>query len=91
VTLPLDEALLVGADQADEAVSRALVRSLMVQLPPEYQTVLDLHIVQGYSRAETGRRMDKSEAAVRGLLYRGLKALRELMRQQLEEARTHEA
>lgn len=91
VTLPLEEALLTGPDQAEEAVSRALIQSLMDQLPPEYQTVLRLHIVQGYSRAETARQMAKSEAAVRGLLYRALKSLRELMRQQLEEERAHEA
>lgn len=90
-TLSLEEALLTASGPEEETLSRALVGSLMDRLPPEYRTVLDLHIVQGYSRVETARRMGKTEPAVRGLLYRALKSLRELMRQQLEEERADEA
>ncbi len=87
-TVPLDEALLVRAGhEEDAAVSRAWVRSLMDRLPADYRTVLELRIVQGYSRTEVARRMGKSETVVRGLQYRALQALREMMRDEIGEGR----
>lgn len=86
-TLSLDEALLMRSEQEDDAVSKAWVRSLMDRLPEEYRTALDLHIVQGYSRAEVAEYMGKTEPAVRGLLYRALQSLRGLMREETGKER----
>lgn len=85
VEVPLEETLLQGPDDADEAISRAWVRELLARLPEEQRTVLELRVVAGRSRAETARRMGKTETAVRGLQYRALQSLRSLMRQHSEE------
>jgi len=59
-------------------VSRALVQELMNQLPVQYRQVLELRIIEGYSRKETAEHMERSEDAIRGLQYRALQALRDL-------------
>lgn len=48
------------------------------QLPQEQRTALELKHLQGCSVAVIGQRMQRSRAAVVGLLYRGLKRLRQL-------------
>jgi RNA polymerase sigma-70 factor, ECF subfamily len=60
-------------------VDRALLQELMSQLPEQYRQVLELRIVEGYSRKETANRMGRSEEAIRGLQYRALQALRDLI------------
>lgn len=74
--VPLADHLPDGADGPEVL---AWVADLMDRLPPEYRHVLELRIVQGYSRTETAARMHRSEAAVRGLQYRALQMLRDLM------------
>jgi len=74
VALPLEEALL-GQKPDDEAM-QVWIRELLDQLPQEYRVVLELRIIQGYSRTETAQRLDKSESAVRSLQYRALQLLR---------------
>jgi RNA polymerase sigma-70 factor (ECF subfamily) len=59
-----------------------LARALS-QLPEEQRTALELKHLQGCSVAVISQRMERSRASVVGLLYRGLKRLR----QQLEELR----
>lgn len=86
-TLALDEAILLQPDQQDEAVRKAWIQSLMARLPANYRLVLDLRIVQGYSRAEVAARMGRSEQAVANLQYRAVQALRDMMREQLKEER----
>jgi RNA polymerase sigma-70 factor (ECF subfamily) len=48
------------------------------RLPQDQRTALELHHLEGCSLAEVGRRMQRSKEAVAGLLFRGLKRLREL-------------
>lgn len=60
--------------------TRALVQELMNQLPEQYRQVLELRIIEGYSRKETAERMERSEDAIRGLQYRALQALRDLFK-----------
>jgi RNA polymerase sigma-70 factor (ECF subfamily) len=52
-----------------------LARAL-AQLPPEQREALELHHLRGLSVRESAARMGRSRAAVMGLLFRGLKALR---------------
>ncbi|MGE5580293.1 MAG: RNA polymerase sigma factor [Bacillota bacterium] len=82
---PLEEAALVAASGGDEAPSSGLCE-LMARLPDEYREVLELRIVQGYSRSETALKMGKSEDSVRGLQYRALCALREALLEQKKGA-----
>ncbi len=77
--VPLTEAVLAATGDTDECVDRSAVRTALAALPPEYQTVLQLRIVEGYSRAETAERLGRSEDAVRGLQYRALQQLRDLL------------
>ncbi len=53
----------------------------LAQLPDEQRQAVDLKHLQGRSVADVCRVMGRSEAAVAGLLRRGLKRLRELMGQ----------
>jgi RNA polymerase sigma-70 factor (ECF subfamily) len=52
----------------------------LAQLPLAQREAIVLHHLQGLPLAEVGRQLEKSPAAVAGLLHRGLKRLRELMR-----------
>jgi RNA polymerase sigma-70 factor (ECF subfamily) len=49
------------------------------QLPEAQRQAIMLHHLQGLRLAETAQRMGKSEAAVGGLLHRGLRRLHEIL------------
>ena len=51
----------------------------LTQLPESQREAIVLHHLQGWSLAETARQFDRTDAAVAGLLHRGLKRLREIM------------
>jgi RNA polymerase sigma-70 factor (ECF subfamily) len=56
----------------------ALARALE-QLPEDQRAVVELHHLQGRSVADIAQALERSEAAVAGLLRRGLKRLRQLL------------
>lgn len=56
-------AITVNADP-DEATERLWLQALFDRLPPDYRQVLDLRLVQGYSRQETAQRSGRARAAV---------------------------
>jgi RNA polymerase sigma-70 factor (ECF subfamily) len=51
----------------------------LTSLPQLQREAIVLHHLQGQALAEVGRQLQKTPAAVAGLLHRGLKRLRELM------------
>jgi RNA polymerase sigma-70 factor (ECF subfamily) len=51
----------------------------LTQLPDAQREAIVLHHLQGCSLSETARSLAKTDAAVAGLLHRGLKKLREVM------------
>jgi RNA polymerase sigma-70 factor (ECF subfamily) len=53
----------------------------IAELPEDQRTAVELHHLEGYSLAEVGLRMQRSKEAIAGLLFRGLKRLRELLPQ----------
>jgi RNA polymerase sigma-70 factor, ECF subfamily len=53
--------------------------SALTQLPEEQRTAVELKHLQGLPVAVVGERMGRSRASVVGLLFRGLKKLRELL------------
>jgi RNA polymerase sigma-70 factor (ECF subfamily) len=58
----------------------ALATALM-KLPEDQRRAVELHHLQGLPSAMVAKRLDRSEVAVAGLLRRGLKKLRETMRE----------
>jgi RNA polymerase sigma-70 factor (ECF subfamily) len=61
----------------NEELSR--LADCLAQLPPPQREAVTLHHLKGLSLTELARQMERSEAAVAGLLRRGLKKLRQLM------------
>ncbi len=53
----------------------------LAQLPPDQRRAVELHHFQGQTLAEVGQVLGRSEEAVVGLLYRGLKKLRRLLQE----------
>ena len=56
-----------------------LLAGALAQLPEDQRQAVELHHLQGCPVAEAARRMGRSRPAVVGLLYRGLKRLRQLL------------
>jgi RNA polymerase sigma-70 factor (ECF subfamily) len=59
--------------EVKEAMRR--VEAAFDQLPEDYREAITLHKLCGLSHAEIAQRMDKSEGAVRNLVYRGISRL----------------
>jgi RNA polymerase sigma-70 factor (ECF subfamily) len=78
------EAFSPSRHAADNEQLARLARSL-AQLPAEQRTALELKHLQGCSVAVISERMERSKASVVGLLYRGLKKLRELLEESATE------
>ena len=57
----------------------------LAQLPDDQRTAVELHHLHDWSVAEIAEHVGRSEAAVAGLLRRGLKKLRELLSETLGE------
>jgi RNA polymerase sigma-70 factor (ECF subfamily) len=83
------EALLVAdhTSPSERAVRREeLLRlaSALGQLPEDNRTVVELHHLKGLPIADIARELGRTPPAVVGLLYRGLKKLRELLQHKPE-------
>lgn len=78
------EGLLAGPGSAP---SRQAVRQeellrlsdVLLQLPDAQRESLMLHYLQGWTLAEVAAHLGRTDAAIAGLLHRGLRKLRELM------------
>lgn len=77
--VPLDDEHLQLEDGADtgDIDDRNDIRKLVGELPPDRQQLIVLKYVEGLSNAEIGRIMGRSEGAVKALLVRTLRSLRE--------------
>jgi RNA polymerase sigma-70 factor (ECF subfamily) len=75
----------VAADQTSPSqhVSREedvlRLAKALAQLPKDQRTCVELHHLQGYRVAEVAQLIQRGEEAVVGLLYRGLKNLRQIL------------
>ena len=58
----------------------------LAELPDDQRRAVELHHLIGYSVAAVGELMERSRPAVVGLLFRGLKKLRQLLKDQESEA-----
>ncbi len=79
------ERLLV-ADQSSPSAGavrreeRLLLAEALGQLPHDQAVVIELHHLQGLAVAEVAAQLGRTRPAVVGLLFRGLKRLREILR-----------
>jgi RNA polymerase sigma-70 factor, ECF subfamily len=78
------EGMLIAAHSSpsQRAVRNEDLRRLadaLTRLPAAQHKAIVLHHLHGCSLSETARTMDTTDTAIAGLLYRGLKKLREIM------------
>ena len=62
-----------------------LLAEALAELPDDQRVAVELHHLKGYSLAEVGRQMGRSKSAVAGLLRRGLKALRDRLKSEVQD------
>jgi RNA polymerase sigma-70 factor (ECF subfamily) len=67
------------SERADRQERLLGLARALAQLPEDQRTVLEMKHLQGLSVAEIAGRMGRGKRAIVGLLFRGLKRLRELM------------
>lgn len=76
---------MLAADQTSPSQKASNVEQVvrladaLSQLPQDQQDAVVLHHLQGKSLAELSAELDRSQTAVAGLLYRGLKRLRSIL------------
>ncbi len=80
---PSDEQLPDASLQA--LFTSEQLRQAVSQLTEEQQEVIVLRFIEGYSTAEIAALMGKREGAIRGLQFRGLAALREIIQWGIED------
>jgi RNA polymerase sigma-70 factor (ECF subfamily) len=61
----------------------------LAKLPDDQRRVVELHYVKGLAVAEVAQRIGRTRPAAVGLLFRGLKRLRELLREPGESGHAH--
>ena len=65
------------SERADRNEQLLRLAAALAELPEEQREAVVLHYWQGLSLAEIGEQLGRTKGAVTGLLYRGLKRLRE--------------
>jgi RNA polymerase sigma-70 factor (ECF subfamily) len=77
--------ILLSADQTSPSERTVLSEDLLrlaralAGLPPDARQVIEMHHLQGLTLSEAAEFMGRSRPAVAGLLFRGIKRLRELL------------
>lgn len=69
------------SQRASRTEQLVLLADALLQLPEDQRQAVELHHLQGCSVAEVAEQLGKSKAAVAGLLFRGLKELRGVLRE----------
>ena len=72
------------SQRAIRAEELLMLSHAMNSLPADQRLVIELHHLKGMQMSEVASLIDRSRSAAVGLLYRGLKKLRELLREARE-------
>lgn len=81
----LEEAYGVGNDEvATSNISHQEVVEMIQQLSPQYQTVFNLHVIEGYTHEEIGKMLDISTGTSKSNLSKAKEKLRTLLNDYLE-------
>ena len=84
-TAPLDEALSIASDvpgpesELELRELRGRIREATAELAPDRQQLITLKYVDGLTNAEIGRRMGRSEGAIKALHHRTLRQLEQVL------------
>jgi RNA polymerase sigma-70 factor (ECF subfamily) len=73
--LPAYRTLCTPSREAEVKETVRRVEAAFDQLPPDYREAVTLHKLCGLSHAEIAERIQRSEGAVRNLVYRGISRL----------------
>ncbi|MSQ26988.1 MAG: sigma-70 family RNA polymerase sigma factor [Dehalococcoidia bacterium] len=87
-SVSLDDAVLGaedGGNELDQVEAVALVRRAVGALAPERQQILLLKFVEDLPHAEIGKIMGRTEGAVKALLFRTLRSLKEELGENIHE------
>jgi RNA polymerase sigma-70 factor (ECF subfamily) len=82
---------LFAADQSSPSQRAVRCEELLrlaaalTRLPQEQRQAVELHYLKGLQVADVAEQMGRSRAAVVGLLFRGLKKLRQLLQERMED------
>lgn len=68
------------SERAIQGEDLVLLAQAITRLPEDQRRVVELHYLKGLTVAEVAEQMDRTRPAAVGLLFRGLKRLRELLR-----------
>lgn len=66
-------------DRQERLEERMVLEEALALLGEDYQEVINLRIVEGYSVKETALKMGRNPGAIRSLQYRALQSLREIL------------
>jgi RNA polymerase sigma-70 factor (ECF subfamily) len=69
------------SEQADRGEQLLRLAAALARLPADQQRVVELHHLQGCTVAEVAEMLQRTKPAVMGLLFRGLKQLREYLQE----------
>lgn len=67
-------------DLTEEIGELEAIRNALLKLNEDQRSVIDLRIFQGYSVADTAKKMDKTEGNIRTLQFRALQNLSKLLK-----------
>ena len=80
----LNEAYEMGQnDDIIERLTREQVLNLVQQLPPQYKTIFNLYVVDGYTHTEIGEMLGISEVTSRSNLSRARQGLKQLLSEKI--------
>ncbi len=74
-----DDVQEMALEKVIQAEENATLATAIAKLPEEYQQIIILRFIEGLGYAEVARILEKSEVACRGIQYRALNSLNQIL------------